>query len=114
MLIHCSAGKDRTGVAVALLLRLLGVPEQTVIEDYSLSNLYYEYFRDITAQIIRQLSYFGISEAEMSPLLMANPATMTAALRHIDAKYGSIEAYLTTAAGLDAAALKRIRANMLE
>jgi protein-tyrosine phosphatase len=114
MLIHCSAGKDRTGVVVALLLRLLGVSEKIVIEDYSLSNLYYAYFREITGRIIRQLSYFGISEAEMSPLLMANPATMEAALRHIDANYGSIEAYLMNAAGLDAAAIAQIRANMLE
>jgi protein-tyrosine phosphatase len=37
---HCTAGKDRTGVAAALLLSALGVPRATVIEDYLLSNRY--------------------------------------------------------------------------
>ena len=41
-LIHCAAGKDRTGIAVALVLRLLGVPRQLVIEDYLASNDNYD------------------------------------------------------------------------
>ena len=41
-LIHCAAGKDRTGIAVALVLRLLGVPREIVIEDYLASNDNYD------------------------------------------------------------------------
>ncbi len=40
-MVHCTAGKDRTGLAVALLLLALGVPEETVIADYTLSNQAY-------------------------------------------------------------------------
>ncbi|MDC7677192.1 tyrosine-protein phosphatase [Asticcacaulis machinosus] len=42
MIYNCSAGKDRTGVATALILTLLSVPRETVIEDYLLSNQYYK------------------------------------------------------------------------
>jgi protein-tyrosine phosphatase len=38
ILIHCTAGKDRTGVAVALLLKLLGVPTDSILQEYSLSE----------------------------------------------------------------------------
>lgn len=114
LLIHCTAGKDRTGIAIALLLRLLGVSEQTVLEDYSLSNLYYDYYRKVTGRILRQLSYFGVSEEEARPLLIANPATLAAMFRHIDTKYGSVEGYLTAAVGLDDTTLARIRANLLD
>ena len=41
-LIHCAAGKDRTGIAVALVLRLLGVPREIIIEDYLASNENYD------------------------------------------------------------------------
>ena len=41
-LIHCNHGKDRTGVAVAITLRALGVPPETVMEDYLLSNKFLE------------------------------------------------------------------------
>ncbi|HET6152269.1 MAG TPA: tyrosine-protein phosphatase [Marmoricola sp.] len=40
VLIHCSAGKDRTGVATAILLTVLGVPRETVLDDFDLSNVY--------------------------------------------------------------------------
>ncbi|MDD6439471.1 MAG: tyrosine-protein phosphatase, partial [Lachnospiraceae bacterium] len=40
VLFHCATGKDRTGVAAMILLLLLGVPEQTVLQDYLLSNFY--------------------------------------------------------------------------
>ncbi len=38
LIVHCAAGKDRTGIAVAVLLRPLGVPEETAIQDYLLTN----------------------------------------------------------------------------
>ena len=40
LLVHCSIGKDRTGIVVALLLFALGVPEETIYADYMLSNDY--------------------------------------------------------------------------
>src|SRR5204862_4934341 len=41
LLFHCVAGKDRTGIAAALLLGLLGVPDSTILDDYELTSAYY-------------------------------------------------------------------------
>ncbi len=114
VLIHCSAGKDRTGIAIALLLRYLGVPESTVVADYTLSNLYFDYFRKITAPVIQRVARLGISEEEMQPLLVAHPNTLQTMLAYVDAKYGSIEKYLREKVGLSEATLAQVRANMLE
>ena len=47
-LVHCTAGKDRTGFASAVVLKALGVPHDTIVEDYLLSN----YFRDDFHRVI--------------------------------------------------------------
>jgi protein-tyrosine phosphatase len=114
LLVHCAAGKDRTGIAMALLLRYLGVPESTVVADYTLSNLYFEYFRKITAPVIQRVAKLGISEAEMQPLLVAHPNTLQTMLAYVDAKYGSVEKYLREKVGLSDTTLAQVRANMLE
>lgn len=114
LLVHCSAGKDRTGIAMALLLRYLGVPESTVVADYTLSNLYYDYFRKIATPMLQRLAALGIRADEMQPLLVANPNTLQTMLAYVDAKYGSIEKYLREKVGLSDAVLAQVRANLLE
>jgi protein-tyrosine phosphatase len=114
VLIHCTAGKDRTGVATALLLRLLGVPEQTVIADYTLSNYYFEDFRRYTLRAVEPLRKLGVRQEDVTPLLLADPATLRATLDHINMTYGSVEAYLRQRAGIDDATIAALRANLLE
>ena len=104
-LIHCTAGKDRTGVAVALLLLLLGVPDEVVVADYSLSNLYFDTFFEYGKRVAHSLRWFGVRAEDLSPLFMANPETLRTTITHIRAKYGSVEGYLRDAAGLDDATM---------
>jgi protein-tyrosine phosphatase len=113
-IIHCTAGKDRTGIAVALLLKWLGVPDDTIIADYSLSNRYFERFYEHGARAVRSLNRLGITGEHIKPLLVANPEAMREALGHLDAQYGSIAGYLRDVAGLDDAALARLRERLLE
>lgn len=113
LVIHCAAGKDRTGIAVALILRVLGVPEDVVIADYTLSNHYNAYFRSMSERAMGQLNVLGISEGQFAPLLLADGAVMQATLDHIRGRYGSISNYLKAAAGLDAATLDKVRENLL-
>lgn len=112
--IHCTAGKDRTGVAVGLLLSALGVPDETIIADYSLSNLYFESLKASLMENIARLRIFGITVDDLMPLLTANPTTMRALLDHLRARYGSTETYLRAAAGIDDATLRRLREALLE
>ncbi len=113
-LIHCTAGKDRTGVGVALLLMLLGVPDSTIVADYTLSNTFHESFRAFGVQAVARLKWLGVTADDIQPLLICRPETMQGTLDHIRAKYGSIEGYLTGAAGLDANTLAALRNHLLE
>ncbi len=113
-LIHCTAGKDRAGLTAALLLQALGVPEATVLADYSQSNSYYGIFRQFSAASIEQLRPLGVTVDDMQPLLVADPAILSAALAHLRTRYGSIEAYLRQHVGLSETVLNRIRENLLE
>ena len=113
-IIHCTAGKDRTGIAAALLLGLLGVPQEVIVADYSQSNIYHAHFMRIGTKAVRSLERFGIRAEHLQPLLISNPRTMRLALAHLEQRYGGIEGYLTRAAGLDADVLAALRANLLE
>jgi len=113
-LIHCTAGKDRTGVAIALLLRLLNVPEEIVVADYSLSNDAYSYLMQSTADAVRPLLTLGLTENDIQPLLAADPDLMRATLHHVETKYGGVEAYLRQHAGLDHATISALKDNLLD
>lgn len=112
--IHCTAGKDRTGIASALLLASLGVPESTIIADYSLTNRYHAPLAATIKQQMRVVERIGLNPDDMDPLLLANPETMKAALGYLQQRYGSIEAYLLQRAGIDETTLTRLRESLLE
>ncbi len=112
--IHCTAGKDRTGITIALLLLVLGVPEEVVIADYSLSNLYYEAVREVVKELVKPLMRLGVTTDDLYPLLIANPETLRAALVYLREKYGSVEAYLRDKAGIGEDEIARLKANLLE
>lgn len=108
-LVHCSAGKDRTGVAVALLLRVLGVPEAAVLADYSQSNRAYDYIQNLSTDVIVSLQRLGLRRSDIVALLLANPINLAAALHHTDETYGSVEGYFRTALGFSEAELTTLR-----
>ena len=112
-LIHCTAGKDRTGLAVAMLLLLLGVPEPVVVADYSLSNRWYGPLVDSLAGELWPLKHLGVSRRQLQPFLTADPALLRGALRHIDAVYGGLEAYLRGPAGVQPATITALRRRLL-
>jgi protein-tyrosine phosphatase len=110
---HCSAGKDRTGFAAAILLRILGVPENTVMADYLLS-------RDSALEARqKELTLVRLTEGEeaadkLARLLGVEAPWLQAAFDAIDQHYGSFDNYVREALGLDQAAIKQLRANLLE
>ena len=76
MVLHCAAGKDRTGISSMLILSFLGVPDEVIIADYTQSNHYYEFFRDTTQRVMVQMQMFGISESDFDYLLIADGELM--------------------------------------
>lgn len=96
--IHCAAGKDRTGVLAALILRLLGVDETDVLADYLASREGTPAWR--RELYLAALRASGADEAEFGRVHGAHPPALVGALRQIDARWGSAEEYLVKAAGV--------------
>ncbi len=113
LVVHCTAGKDRTGVLIALLLALLGVPDETIIADYSLSNAHFGEYAPTLQKDIRRLTRLGLSEKQVRPFLIADPALMRATLAFLRREFGSPEAYARDMAGIDDKTLSQIRNNLL-
>ncbi len=113
-IIHCTAGKDRTGVAAMLILSLLGVPEDVILADYSLSNLYYDHFLQFGQLAISSIAWMGVTAEDIQPLFISHPDTLKATLAHIHRKYGSVENYLRSAAGVNDEIQHKIKTNLLE
>ncbi|MCC7207851.1 MAG: tyrosine-protein phosphatase [Anaerolineae bacterium] len=114
VVVHCSAGKDRTGVAIALVLALLGVDEDTIIADYSLSNAFFEPMRRMFEKYAAHMTRLGTTFEDVLPLFTADPANLRGAFAHLKAVYGTVDAYLTGPAGVDSATLARLRESLVE
>ena len=112
--VHCSAGKDRTGFASALVLFALGVPEETVFEDYLSTNYYQQNFFRFVLRWVPLYSFFRIDPEDLLPLLEARREYLQVALDEMVARYGSIDAYLEQALGLDAEARAKLEHLFLE
>jgi len=114
LLIHCTAGKDRTGIATALLLAVLGVPDDIIIADYTLSNHYYEAFAAYTQATLDRMRWVRLTPDVVQPFLLADARIMEQTLAHVRAHYGSVEQYLRDKAGLSAQTLDIVRQKLLE
>jgi protein-tyrosine phosphatase len=107
MVVHCTAGKDRTGVASALLLGALGVDDETIAADYELSNEFQAYAR--VAAVRPQLDAAGIRFEEVEAYFLAPRAVIAATFGGLRERYGSVEEYLTGHARLAPATLDELR-----
>jgi protein-tyrosine phosphatase len=109
VLIHCLAGKDRTGIAVALLLGLVGVPDADIAADYALS--------EAALASEKAAALAGAADDEARARIErgydSRAETMLATLAHLHARHGGALAYLTRA-GLTGTEVERIRARLLD
>jgi protein-tyrosine phosphatase len=90
-LYHCAAGKDRTGVVTAVLLGLLGVDEQTIVEDYHYTSLA---MKDLFGLFALDGHYGGVSMVDQPAAFLAAPReAMELTLRALRLDWGSIGRY---------------------
>lgn len=113
VLINCSAGKERTGVAAALLLTALGVPRATIYKDFLLSQRYFPYESEIPRVIKKYEVKASAATARrlIMPLLETRESYLQSAFAAIDQRYGSGEGLLETLYGLGPAELARLRSH---
>lgn len=93
VLVHCMAGKDRTGILIALVLRLVGVPVDAVVADYAVSEDRLDSF------FARELaeSRDDVTRERLRSRQHSSPQTMRGLLRHIDSTYGDVPGYVGAA-----------------
>lgn len=111
LLIHCASGKDRTGFGSALILDVLGVPEDTIVDDYMLTNRYLP----IDEEVSRLAGQFSdrtgaiITEEVLRPLMEVRPEYILACFEEIRKHYESKEHFYESALDLDKAKVKGLR-----
>jgi len=107
---HCTAGKDRTGLLSALVLSLLGVPEETVVADYALSG---EAMERLRAKLVVKYPDSKDTISDIDEVFSANPANMVDLFAYLRERYGSVTEYAATV-GVPDAVVARLREELLE
>jgi protein-tyrosine phosphatase len=111
---HCTAGKDRTGLASALFLLALGVPEGEVMQDYLASNIY---LKEKNEKSLWKMRIFSLGRADtkgVKPMMEVRQSYLQAAFDTMRQDYGSIDNYLREGLGVDEAFREQLRARYLE
>ena len=120
---NCSAGKDRTGVAAALILSALGVPRDTVVADYALSDDYVDYMAELAADRERMgdidpsdpmYVWTQLPPEVIAPFMASDPAYIEASFDQIEADHGDVATYLREVLDVTDAELVAIREALLE
>lgn len=117
-IVHCSAGKDRTGIVCALLLTALGVSREDVVEDYERTNRRSHAERDMARAVAPREGDDALRRRyppeSIAAMMAAAPSYIEAAFAAIDGRYPRMADYLRAELGLDAARLDALRAELLE
>ncbi len=105
ILFHCTAGKDRTGLVAALLLKLAGVADADIVADYAETA---RHIGPVLAALESRARARGADVARLSRYWGSDGATMQRLLEHLETRHGGIIPYLS-AAGLTAAELQALQ-----
>lgn len=111
--VHCTAGKDRAGFASALILRVLGVPMETIYDDFLLTNFYTKEKIDRAVLITRLLTLFRASEEQLRAVMGVERRFLEAGFEEIDKQYGSFKNYRRNILGISDSALTAFRERSL-
>jgi protein-tyrosine phosphatase len=116
IVVHCAAGKDRTGLICALTHHILGVSEADIMADYLLTN--------DESRMARKMAFLGpwlrdtvgkdVDEAGLRVAVSVNPAYLETAFGVIRAAHGSLDGYLTDVLGVDEALRGRLQDRLLD
>lgn len=104
---HCTAGKDRTGIATALILYALGVDENIIMQDYLATNFYRKSDNGRMRQML--ISNYHMKENVVDDVLGVKENYLNATFQAIRLKYGSIDHFLKKEMGLNKSKLKALR-----
>lgn len=107
--IHCTAGRDRTGLTIALLQRTLGVAEPIVLEGFRETDARYGRRLERATRVLRALTLRRVSEQRLRVVLRTQPDLVASLFGELEARHGSIEGYLRQSCGVREASIGRLR-----
>jgi len=111
---HCTGGKDRAGFGAAITLLALGVPEETVISDFMLTNQYTQSKIEKYIWMIRLGSFFRTDPEKIRPLLGVERSYIAAALDQIKRDYGTVRNYIRQGLGMSDTEIQLLKNKFLE
>ena len=114
---NCSAGKDRAGVGAALILAALGVEEEQIIHDYSLSETFVDYMAEYTKEAAENSAYSMLARLPrevLAPLMRSDPDYLRATFEHLKSAHGSVLAFIQDELDVTDEELAAIRGALLE
>ena len=111
---HCTAGKDRAGVASAMILTVLGVPREKVIEDYLLTNTYVKDHVDSEMLEIELKTFFRADTDNLRKINLVEERYIQAAFVTIDSEWGGMDNYISGALGLSEEDILKLKDFYLE
>jgi protein-tyrosine phosphatase len=117
---HCSAGKDRAGVAAALLLTALGVQRETIVEDYAMSDKVVDYMALIDAADPQRVSESSIAyllqlpRELLAPILWSDPMYIVTMFDELESNHGSAMAFIHDKLRFSQEAIASLRSLYLE
>ncbi|WP_239256997.1 tyrosine-protein phosphatase [Listeria ilorinensis] len=113
-LFHCTAGKDRTGVLGALLLKILDVPDETIFADYAITNLYADEILQEMGGLAKMFGAENVTLEDFRPMAEARPAYLKVAFSEMEKNYGSVSAYLEKGVGITPDMKQKLQALLLD
>lgn len=99
LIIHCAAGKDRTGFGAALILSALGVSEELILRDYLLTRHYFDPWRELP-RVRAKYRVDHLDDNALLPMLRVDEAYLGAAYAAVAEGYGSMDTYLKKSLGM--------------
>ena len=113
-LVHCSAGKDRTGIICALMLSLAGVRDEHVAREYALTTEGLSNWLPAVAAKMMGNPAFNQDEALIQRALSSDKAHMLGFLDHVRAQWGSVAGYMEKGLGFSPEEIEKIRRNLTD
>jgi protein-tyrosine phosphatase len=111
LIFHCTGGKDRAGTCAALLLLALGIPEETVVYDHQISNVF---IAPMLGKVRERVESFGVDPEKVLLHFTAPRECIDSLLHHIRETYGSTDNYLRVRAKVSDDTLALLKQELLE
>lgn len=111
-IVHCTAGKDRTGVLVALLYLVCNVPTEIVAEEYSLTDHGLAHLKPLFTERLLKNPVLAGDEEGVRSMISSKPENMTSTIDMINQRYGGAEQYVLNVMGLDPDQVARLKRNL--